>query len=107
MFEKQLTQLKALASKLNLLGFPMPTVRDPKSGFGSISLTLVFISSLLVIVGIVGKWSGRFGGIDMTYAMQFLWTSCSLYFGRKMQTDGKKMSMDDNATQPPKDEPKQ
>ena len=99
MFTERINQAKALLEKLNRLGFPIITARDPKTGRGSISLTLVFISSLLVIVGIVGKWSGKLGGIDMTYAMEFLWTSCSLYFGRQMQSSGKSVTMDAPATQ--------
>ena len=69
-------------SKMNALGIPLPTIRDPKSGIGSVSLTLVFISSLLVIAGLVGKWSGRLGIIDINNALEFFYASSALYFGR-------------------------
>jgi hypothetical protein len=76
----------ALVSKANSLGIPVPTIRDPKTGLGSVSLTLVFVSSLFVIAGIVGKWSAKFGDIDMASAFQFFWTAVSLYWGRKFQS---------------------
>jgi len=76
---------KHLVNKMNNRGVPLPTVRDPKSGYGSISLTLVFVSSILVIMGIVGKWSKIAGDIDMNNAMEFFYTSCALYFGRQWQ----------------------
>lgn len=72
-------------NKMNSKGVPLPTVRDPKTGMGSISLTLVFISSIFVIVGIVGKWAKIAGDIDMGNAMEFFYTSCALYFGRQWQ----------------------
>jgi len=79
-----LEKWKAFVIKMNDKGIPLPMVRDPGTLEGSVSLTLVVISSMLVIIGIVGKWSGKLGGIDMDNAMQFLWTSCSLYWGRKI-----------------------
>jgi len=77
---------KKFASDMNQKGIPMPTIRDPKTGFGSISLTLVFISSVIVIAGIIGKSAGVLGGLDMSSAMEFFWTATSLYFGRQFQT---------------------
>ncbi len=74
-----------LVNKMNSKGIPLPTVRDPKTGLGSISLTLVFVSSIFVIIGIVGKWAKVAGDIDMNNAMEFFYTSCALYFGRQWQ----------------------
>lgn len=71
---------------MNAKGIPVPTIRDPKTGFGSISLTLVFLSSVIVIAGILGKTAGLLGGLDMNTAMEFFWTATSLYFGRQFQT---------------------
>lgn len=76
---------KEIVSKANSVGVPVPTVRDPKTGAGSISLTLVFVSSMLVIMGIVGKWSNMAGTIDMSNAMEFFYASAALYFGRQWQ----------------------
>ena len=76
---------KIVVNKANSLGLPVPSIRDPKTGTGSISLTLVFISSLLVIIGIVGKWSKLAGEIDMNNAMEFFYASSALYWGRQWQ----------------------
>jgi hypothetical protein len=73
-------------NKMNALGIPVPTIRDPKSGIGSVSLTLVFISSIMVIVGCVGKWSGKLGVIDINNALEFFYCCSALYFGRNWKT---------------------
>lgn len=75
-----------LINQLNSKGVPVFTIRDPKTGCGSISLTLLFLSSLLVMIGIVGKWSKLAGEIDMNNAMEFFYASSALYFSRKWQT---------------------
>ena len=77
---------KSFVRDMNAKGVPVPTIRDPKTGFGSISLTLVFISSVIVIAGILGKTAGMLGGLDMDAAMNFFWTATSLYWGRQFQT---------------------
>lgn len=84
---KELTdKWKQFVRDMNQKGIPVPTIRDPKTGFGSISLTLVFLSSVIIITGIVGKSAGALGGLDMNMAMEFFWTSTALYFGRQFQT---------------------
>lgn len=77
---------KQFVRDMNEKGIPVPTIRDPKTKFGSISLTLVFISSVIVIAGIIGKSAGVLGGLDMNAAMEFFWTAVSLYWGRQFQT---------------------
>lgn len=76
-----LSEWKKIVSKLNDKGVPLPMVRDPNTLEGSVSLTLVVVSSLLVAIGIVGKWSKWLGDIDMNNALQFFYASCTLYFG--------------------------
>jgi len=85
-FEELIEKWKQFVKNMNVKGIPVPTIRDPKTGFGSVSLTLVFISSVIVIVGIIGKTAGLLGGLDMNIAMEFFWTAISLYFGRQFQT---------------------
>jgi hypothetical protein len=70
-----------LARSMNEKGIPIPVIRDPKTGTGSVSLTLVFISANLVIFGIIGKWGAGLK-IDMEQAMQFFYATSALYFGR-------------------------
>jgi hypothetical protein len=76
-----LAKWKKFVVNMNDKGVPLPMVRDPNTLEGSVSLTLVVLSSIMVMVGIVGKWSGWLGGIDMVNAMQFFYASCTLYFG--------------------------
>lgn len=73
-------------SKMNEMGVPLPTVRDPKTGKGSISLTLVFLSFNIVLIGLVGKWAGALGGIDLTQALNLFYACAALYWGRKFQS---------------------
>lgn len=75
-----LEKLKALIQRGNELGFPILTVRDPISGKGSISATLVFISSVAVLISLVTTKVSNSGAFEMFLA------SCSLYFGRKLTT---------------------
>ena len=70
---------KDFVSKMNEKGVPMPMASY--KGEGNPALTLVILSSFLVIVGIVGKFAGLLGGIDMNNAMQFFYASCTLFFG--------------------------
>jgi hypothetical protein len=76
-----------LTSKANKYGIPLPTVRDPVTGKGSISLTLVFISFNIVIAGLIGKWANIFGGIDIAQALNLFYACAALYWGRKFQSE--------------------
>lgn len=86
MLQELLKKLKQLVILCNTYGIPLPLVRDPKTKQGSVSLTLVFISSIMVILGLVGKWSGHFGTIDINNALEFFYASSFLYFGRNWRT---------------------
>ena len=83
---------KSFVAKMNEKGVPMPMARY--KGQGSPALTLVIISSVLVILGIVGKWSGKLGGIDMVNAMDFFYASCTLFFGHSWVHKGADGSTD-------------
>ena len=72
-----------ITRKMNVYGLNLPMVKDPATEKGSVSLTLVFLSSLLVIAGLVGKWSGKLGIVDINNALQFFYASSALYFGRR------------------------
>lgn len=76
------TKIQALSRSANMYGINLPMVKDPKTGKGSVSLTLVVISSVMVILGLVGKWSGRLGVVDINNSLEFFYASSFLYFGR-------------------------
>ncbi len=66
-------------NELNSKGIPVPLLRYKDQA--NPAFTLLGISTILVTVGIVGKWSGKLGGIDESMAMQFFTTSVALFFG--------------------------
>ncbi len=73
---------------MNASGIPVPTIRDPVSGTGSVTLTLVFISFNVWLISIVGKWAGALGGIDTTQTTNMFLICVGTYLGRKFQKDG-------------------
>lgn len=99
------TNWKNFVAKLNSKGIPFPMVRDPKTGMGSVSLTMVVVSfgAMVVPIGMalalaVNKWGGFFDSdaSALTDIKEAFWMafetaglSTSLYFGRKFQRDGK------------------
>lgn len=86
---------KSFVGKMNELGVPLPTVRDPKTGKGSISLTLVFISFNMVLLGLIGKATALFGGIDISQALNLFYACAALYWGRKLSKDGDKTTIEE------------
>lgn len=88
---------KRTVNRFNSQGIPLPTIRDPQTGKGSVSLTFVFISFNMVAVGVVGKWSGALGGIDIAQALNLFYACAALYWGRKFQGSG--ISFDDSVNQ--------
>lgn len=74
---------------LNSKGVPLPTVRDPKTGRGSVALTLVVISSFMVVAALIGKFSHFLEGVDISNALQFFYASSGLYWARKFSSDPK------------------
>lgn len=89
-----LNQLKQFFNKLNQYGIPIPLIRDPKTQTGSISLTMVFISFNIILVGLIGKASKLVDGIDIQQAIYWFIICCGLYFGRNLSGDGKSISLD-------------
>lgn len=81
-----------MVNDLNSKGIPLPMVRDPKSGKGSVALTLVVISSFMVVASLIGKFSRVLEGIDISNALQFFYASSGLYWARKLNSDKKKSS---------------
>jgi len=76
---------KEIISKLNTHGIPLPVLTDPKSGRGSVSYTMLWISFNLCVVGIVGKWSKALDGVDINQAQSLFYACAALYWGRGFQ----------------------
>lgn len=88
--------IKQFIGKFNSRGIPVPLIRDPKSGNGSISLTLLFISSLFVEVGLIGKYSKLLEGIDIQQAINWFLICAGLYMGRSLTTKDVSSLKDEN-----------
>lgn len=83
---KKLSEVvKSQINNGNEKGIPVPLVRDPKNGRGSVSLTLTFLSFNLCLFGTVAKITNLIGEVDMTNALWLFGICASLYFGRKLQ----------------------
>jgi hypothetical protein len=87
--EQLLEKWKQFISDMNSKGVPVPMIRDGKTGEGSVSLTLLFISFNVWLVSIMGKAAGAFGGIDPSQTLNMFMVCAGLYFGRKMTKDPK------------------
>lgn len=73
-------KLKSYIQKANELGIPMPVVRDPATGKGSITASLVVLSSVAVLASLVTTKVSNSG------AFEFFIASLAAYLGRKFQT---------------------
>ena len=80
---------KTFVNSLNSNGIPVPMLRSPDTGKASVSLTLVFISFNLVIIGLMGKYSRMLEGVDVSQAISLFSICAALYWGRKFQKDPK------------------
>lgn len=79
-----LEDIRKFIDRLNARGIPLPLVRDPKTGRGDIALTLVFLSSIWVQMGIIGKYSKYFDTIDISSAINWFTVCAGLYWARKI-----------------------
>jgi hypothetical protein len=81
-------RIKELVSKLNKYGIPVPMVRDPRTGLGSVSLTLVLLSSIYVQLALLNMFAQMFKGVDIVNALYWHGMSLALYFGRSFNKEG-------------------
>lgn len=84
-------KLNALLDNANKVGIKLPMIHDPKVGGSSVSLTMMFISFNVVLVGLIGKWS-KYLDIDITQALYWFGICASLYFGRNLSVGGKSVT---------------
>lgn len=101
MFENLKDKWIAFVNRMNRLGIPIPTARDPNTGKGSITAALVVFSAglfglciVFMLATAVAKWAGAFVLTDATlsqikmaadYSFQFLLAALGGYLGRYMQ----------------------
>lgn len=96
-----LKKWQEMVSGANRLGIPVPVVRDPQTGKGSITAALVVFSAglfgvciLFMLAMAIGKWAGFFAITDLSitqvktaadYSFQFLLAALGGYLGRHLQ----------------------
>lgn len=109
----------ALVNKMNKYGVPVPTVRDPRTGKGSITAALVVASAglfgfciMFMLASAVAKWAGLFVLTTESllqiktaadYSFQFLLAALGGYLGRHLQ---KGESIDESPAPEKKPQPK-
>lgn len=88
------TNIKQWVECANKKGIPLPSLRDPKTQEASVSLTMMFISFNIVLVGLIGKMAGYLGGVDVQQAIYWFMVCAGLYFSRRIGKDGNKVTLD-------------
>jgi len=94
-------KLKEFINKMNEKGIPIILLKDPKTGCGSVSLTLVFLSSLYVQAGLLGSVAATFKGIDIQQALFWHYATLGLYFGRNVSSNGKSVEISSTKSDQP------
>lgn len=92
-----LKKLKQIVLSANKDGIPLPMVRDPATGRGSVTLTMVVVSFGVAILLLGGKAVNLVGAIDYSNVLWLLGVTLSAYLGRKFQANGKDIQIGDIA----------
>lgn len=90
-----LEKIKEFITKLNTAGIPIPALKDPKNG-PSVSLTLLFLSSLYVQVGLIGKFTKLLEGVDIQSAINWFLICAGLYFARNVTSSKTGVNIDNS-----------
>ena len=78
---------KKFIERMNKYGVPVPTARDPKTGLGSVSFSLVCVSSLIVVFALLNMFAKLVQGVDVVNALYWNGMCLALYFGRSHKKD--------------------
>ena len=86
---------KEVLKQMNEKGISIPLITD--RGVGSVSLTLLFISSVYVQLGLINNLLAKLlktnDTIDMANSLYWFGTCAALYFGRKISKDKDKIEI--------------
>jgi hypothetical protein len=89
MFEK----IKDWMLKMNQEGFPLPMLRDPKTGKGSVTLTMFWISFNVALLTLAGKFTKVLGDVDYSNVLWLFGLTGGMYLGRKFQSSKEGLSV--------------
>jgi hypothetical protein len=95
-------KIKEIINKMNEKGIPIPMVRDPKTQKPSVSLTLVVISGNIVLISLLNSFANVFKGVDTESAIYWFIVCFGGYLGRKFQTNGKDLTIEEKTYEVPK-----
>lgn len=79
-------KIKNWMNKANSEGIPLPMLKDPKTGKGSITMTMFWISFNIAILTLAGKVVKITGDIEYSNVLWLLGLTGGMYLGRKFQT---------------------
>jgi len=93
-------KLKELLEYLNEKGWPTPMLRD--HGKASVSLTLLVLSSLFLMAGLLRELHPLLGGVNFWEALAWHITSAVLYYNRgaKISKSGFEITSDTSVSKP-------
>lgn len=78
--------MKEFIKQLQDNGIPVILFRDYKTKAPSISFTLVIISAVIVILGLIGKTTKLLGAVDIENSLSFFYGCAGMYIGRKFSS---------------------
>lgn len=92
-------KLKELIRRMNEKGIPLPVARDPATGKGSVTFTLVAVSAGIIVIGLLNSAAQIFKGVDMESALYWNGMSLAAYLGRRMSGNGKNVEIESKKEQ--------
>lgn len=91
-----INKIKQLILKMNEAGIPAPLLRDPDKDGPSITFTFFYLSGMLALASLIGKFTKVFGEIDVSGSIYLFISAAGIYTARKMTSDGKSVTLESN-----------
>lgn len=92
-----LEKLRQFVNWMHDRGIPLPLLRDSGRDAPSISYTMMVISFLFCLLGLLQKLNSTDLDVDMSQALVLLGITTSLYYGRKAQINAENKTVDIDA----------
>jgi len=92
-----LEKIKSWMLKMNQEGFPIPMLKDPKTGKGSVTLTMYWIAFNIAILTLAGKITKIIGDVDYSNVLWLFGLTGGMYLGRKYQTGKDSISVESDS----------
>ena len=87
-------KIVSLLNQSNQSGIPIPMLKDPKSGQGSVTLTMFWLAFNISALALVGKITNYLGGINYNDTLWLLGICGSFYLGRQLQVSASGVASD-------------